>query len=239
MNPMKRLILLVVFVLATVSAKSQGVFNIVRENPVYKPSFGGHIGTSGLGLDVFHPLGNRFGAQLGVTLMPFHTKIIGYYGDHETKSRAKARMHNAHLLFGWLPFYGARTGIRRLTINVGTGYFFHAEGTGYTTLANDYYYGEIEVLPRDVGTLYTTVNWAKAFAPYAGLSMGDISIDERFGFNFAVGAYMLSQPRVDMHGTNLLTENEHNEPIVERNIRNYRYLPNIQVGLTYRFQPGY
>src|SRR5690606_7315232 len=50
----------------------------------------------------------------------------------------------------------------------------------------------------DVGTLYTTVNWAKAFAPYAGLSMGDISIDERFGFNFAVGAYMLSQPRVDM-----------------------------------------
>lgn len=83
--------------------------------------------------------------------------------------------------------------------------------------------------------MYTTINWEEGMAPYAGLSFSDMRIDEHFGFNIALGGYLLSQPSIMVRGTGMLEGNEINQPIIERNIQNYRYLPNLQVGIAYSF----
>ncbi|MGK6351549.1 hypothetical protein [Parapedobacter sp. DT-150] len=216
------------------SAHAQRSFDF-SENPAYKPSLGGLVGTTGVGLAFYHPLGVQFGLQAGVSLMPYNTQIVAQYGEHETRSEARARLHNAHLLLGWVPFYRAENGFRHLAINVGVGYLFQAQGTIDTRLNESYYYGDIELPPADIGTMHTTISWDEAVVPYGGLSFGDVRIDDHFGLNFALGGYLLSQPRVEVVGTGLLQGNEANQPIIERNIKNYRYLPNLQLGIAYSF----
>ncbi|MBK1441637.1 hypothetical protein JHJ32_16680 [Parapedobacter sp. ISTM3] len=233
----KKITLLIAGLIGLLSAhaQDQNPFNVIRENPAYQWSFGPLLSSAGLGLAIYRPLGNPFGVQLGVNLMPFDTQIIAHYGDHETRSKARARLHNAHLLFGWAPFYRAQNGFRHFTIQLGGGYFFQAKGTIHTELNENYSYGDIIVRPVDVGLMTTTVSWAKTVAPYAGIAFGNIRIDDRFSFNLTAGAYRLSSPRVDIVATELLQGNEANGPIIERNVRNYRYLPNIQFGLNYNF----
>ncbi|SEL25830.1 hypothetical protein [Parapedobacter koreensis] len=231
----KQLTLLIAGVLCLLSAHAQDPFNVVRENPAYKWSFGTLLSTAGLGLEIYQPLGNALGIQAGANLMPYDAYFIATYGEHETRSIAKARLHNAHLLLGWVPFYRAHGAFSHLIIQLGGGYFFQARGTINTELNENYYYGDIAVRPVDVGLMTTTVSWSKTVAPYAGIAFGNIRIDDRFSFNLSAGAYRLSSPRVNIVATNLLQGNEANEPIIERNVRDYRYLPNIQIGINYNF----
>jgi len=43
-----------------------------RENPAYKPALGGVIGTTGIGLTLYQPLGIQFGLEVGAGLMPYN-----------------------------------------------------------------------------------------------------------------------------------------------------------------------
>lgn len=206
-----------------------------RENPAYKPALGGVIGTTGIGLTLYQPLGIQFGLEVGAGLMPYNMQIVGTYGDYLTHSTARARLHNAHLMFGWVPFHGTENGFRHLTIQLGAGYLFKADGTLTTQLRDPQSYGDIELQPEEIGTMYTTINWKEGLAPYVGLGFSDMRIDEHFGFNIALGGYLLSQPSVSVKGTAMLEGNEINQPIIERNLQNYRYLPNLQLGIAYSF----
>jgi len=229
-----RTILLAFTFLNLLSAHAQQTARFI-ENPAYKPALGGLIGTTGIGLAFYHPLGVQFGLEVGAGLMPYNMQVVGTYGDYPTRSVARARLHNAHLLFGWVPFHGAENGFRHLTINLGMGYLFKAKGTITTQLRDPQSYGDIELQPEEIGTMYTTINWKEKVTPYAGLGFSDMRIDEHFGFNIALGGYFLSQPSVTVKGTAMLEDNEINQPIIERNIQNYRYLPNLQLGIAYSF----
>ncbi|MEC3879334.1 hypothetical protein [Parapedobacter sp. 10938] len=202
-------------------------------NPVSR-SFGVLVGTTGVGVEYYHPLGNQFGVQAGVSFMPFGTKIVGTYGDYETQSKVRARLHNVHALFGWTPFYQTDHFLRHFVVNVGASYLLRAEGGIDTRLSEPYYYGDILVDQDMVGSVKTTVNWKQSVSPYFGIGLTDVRIDSRFGFNVGLGAYYLSSPSVRVKGTKLLEDNEANAPIIERNIKSYRVLPQVQLGVNYR-----
>lgn len=227
-------ILLTFALLNLLSAHAQQTARF-SENPAYKPALGGLIGTTGVGLAFYHPLGSQFGLEVGAEFMPYNMQVVGTYGDYPTRSTARARLHNAHLLFGWVPFHGVENGFRHLVINLGAGYLFKAEGTLSTQLRDPQSYGEIELQPEEIGTMYTTVNWKEGVVPYAGLGFSDMRIDEHFGLYIALGAYFLSQPSVTVSGTAMLDDNEINQGVIEHNIQNYRYLPNLKLGIAYSF----
>jgi len=203
-------------------------------NPV-SPSFGILVGT-GVGLTYYQPVGRQFSVQAGASFMPFHTKIVGAYGEYETRSRVNAQIHNVHLLLGWMPFHGTGNFMRHFTINAGAAYLLRAEGSIGTHLNEPYYYGDIRVPQSMIGEVNTTVNWEQSVAPYFGIGLTNVRIDDRFGFNVGVGGYYLPSPSVSMKGTKLLAHNEANGPIIERNIKNYRLLPQIQLGVNYRLR---
>jgi len=50
-----------------------------------------------------------------------------------------------------------------------------------------------------------------------------------------LGCYYLSKPSVSMQATGLLEENVSNAATIERNMKNYRYLPRVEFGFSYRF----
>src|SRR3546814_14917058 len=123
--------------------------------------------------------------------MPYNSQVLGTYGDYPTRSTARARLHNAHLLFGWVPFHGAKNGFRHLTINLGAGYLFKAEGTITTQLRDPQSYGDIELRPEEIGTMYTTINWKEGVDPYAGIGFSDMRTYENFGLNITLVCYFL------------------------------------------------
>ncbi len=181
-------------------------------------------------------MGKQLGLQVGFSLMPFQTQIIGDYGQHATRSRAEAQLHNVHALLGWTPFYQVRSFIRHFTINAGAAYFLRADGRIRTTLNEPYFFGDIQVPADMIGVVTTEVDWKTTVSPYVGLALTNVRIDERFGFNGSLGAYLLTRPEVRLTGTELLAYNDANGPIIERNLKNYRYLPQIQLGINYRLR---
>jgi len=234
----KQTVCIVIGLLCLLSVRGQRLSSTKVENPI-SPSLGILVGTAGGGLEFYQPFGNQFGIQAGFSLMPFDTQIIGTYGQHETRSQVRARLHNVHILFDWAPFYKASGFFRHLIINAGGGYFMQAKSYIQTTLNESYFYGDIEVPYYLIGEVNTRINWNETIAPYLGLALTDIWIDNRFGLDFGLGGYYLSAPSVQLTGTKLLEYNQANGPIIERNIRNYRFLPQLQLGVNYRFKLKY
>lgn len=102
-------------------------------------------------------------------------------------------------------------------------------------MVEGYRYGDINVHPDRVGTITTNVNWKETVNPYAGIGWSNIVLDSRFSVSIDLGAYYLSKPTVTMEATGLLEENVNNAPTIENNIKNYRYLPRVEIGFSYRF----
>src|SRR5690606_35393211 len=133
-------------------AHAQTINSTGGANPVAQ-SFGVLVGTTGVGVEYYHPLGSQFNVQGGLSLMPFNTKIIGTYGEYETYSKVNARLHNIHALFGWTPFYGAGNFLRHFVVNAGAAYLLRAEGGIDTRLNEPYYYGDILVSEDMIGSV--------------------------------------------------------------------------------------
>jgi len=198
-------------------------------------SLGVHMGTTGFGVHVYKPLATKFGLRLGASYMPFQTEIAGTYSNRDVVSNTKAKSGNVSLLAGWTPFVNSGGFFRSFGLQLGAAYFFQLEGNIETRLKNPYKYGDIQVSPELVGTINTKVNWKETINPYVGLGWQNIIIDSRFSMNVDLGCYYLSKPSVAMEATGLLEENTNNAAIIERNMENYRYLPRVEVGFSYRF----
>lgn len=201
----------------------------------YPFALGVHMGTTGVGLHLYQPLGPKFGLRLGASYMPFSTNISGTYNDYATRSAVKAKSGNVSLAFGWTPFVQGSGFFRSFNVQVGGAYFWKLDGELTTRLRDPYKFGEINVHPDHVGTITTDVEWKKTVNPYAGIGWSNIVIDSRFSMHIDLGCYYLSKPSVSMQATGLLEENVNNAAIIERNIENYRYLPRLEVGFSYRF----
>lgn len=198
-------------------------------------ALGVHVGTTGVGLHIYQPLGNHFGLRLGGSVMPFRTQISGNYSNRDTRSDVSAQANNVSLMVGWTPFAQKRGFFRSFNVQLGGAYFFNLEGDLTTRLTAPYKYGDINVDPERVGTITTHVNWKETVNPYAGIGWSNIVLDSRFSVSVDLGCYYLSKPTVSMEATGLLEENVNNAATIENNIKNYRYLPRVEVGFSYRF----
>lgn len=202
----------------------------------YPQAIGIHGGTSGIGAHFYQPFSAKFGARLGVSFMPFNTDIKGTYSGRKTHSDIKAQAHNASLILGYTPFAGKGGFFNSFGLQLGGAYFFKLDGEFDTRLSDPYKYGDILVDPVQVGIIHTDVKWKKTINPYAGIGWSNIRLDDRFSASLDLGCYYLSKPKVTIEASGLLEENVMNAPQVEHNIRNYRYLPRVEFGVSYRLK---
>ena len=123
------------------------------------------------------------------------------------------------------------------------GSFFVTGGIGYTwqpemrfvlTAENKLDFDGLVLTPESVGTVNLGFRWHPVVG-YLGWGFGRSLPKKRLGVGFEMGVFYLGKPSVhlDYEGFLETTTIDEQVPIVERNLSNYRYLPSINLTLSY------
>ncbi|WP_246225253.1 hypothetical protein [Spirosoma terrae] len=124
--------------------------------------------------------------------------------------------------------------------------FFVVGGAGYTwhpymnfvVTANDKLnLGGLELTPEDVGTVDLGFRW-QSVVGYLGMGFGQAIPRKRIGIGVELGVYYLGRPSVNLDYEGFLetTTIDEQVPVVERNLSGYRYLPAINLTITYKLR---
>ena len=185
-----------------------------------------HGGTQGFGLAVRHNFSPKLAARLGGSYGSVRINDGFSVNNLSTDNTIKGTFSNIHL-------YGEYSALNWLRIVAGAAYLFKADASVEMTPNEAVTQNGITLEPEEIGILTTEIRYKK-FAPYLGLGFGKGLPQKRFNVNFDLGFYFLSAPKVTMTGTEYLSDNEQNGPILTENMKNYRFLPVLQLNLNYK-----
>lgn len=216
--------------------RSRSILRVTKAHGYPTPyAVGVHVGSTGFGAHLYKSLGKEFGARLGFSHMPFGTSIVGEYADRDVTTKLRAKSTNISLLFGWTPFVQTNGFFRSFGFSLGAAYFTQLHGKMTSRLSDPYELGDITVDPEMVGDIKTHVQWKETVSPYVGAGWNNAIIGKQFSLNVDLGMYYLSKPTISMEASGLLESNTSNFSTVQKNIENYRYLPRVEVGVSYYF----
>ncbi len=116
----------------------------------------------------------------------------------------------------------------------GAAYFGKANAELYFEPKQSQTVGEVTLNPDEIGNLTYHINWGKA-APYLGLGLGRGIPKNKFNVNLDLGTYFLQSPIVTATGTKLLTDNEQSAAQIQENMKDYKFMPVIQLNFNFRF----
>ncbi len=197
---------------------------------------GVHLGTQGFGVNATYQLHQRWMLNLATSYAPYGYTTTRTLGKNDYDVRMKEKMGNVQLTAGWKPFGESHTSglANALYINGGLAAFYQMEANATATPNNDYQFGDIIIKKEDLGQVRGDVSWKKV-APYGGLGLRGLSLGKQIVFNADLGTYYLSKPEVHLTADKLLSENTSQEATVQKNLEKYRWLPVLQVGISYKF----
>lgn len=191
-----------------------------------KASIQVHGGTQGFGLAARYQFLPNVAARLGGSYGSVQINDGFTFNNLSTDSKIKGTFSNIHL-------YGEYSALNWLRIVAGAAYLFKADASVEMTPNEAVTQNGITLEPEEIGILTTEIRYKK-FAPYLGLGFGKGLPQKRFNVNFDLGFYFLSAPTVTMTGTEYLSDNEQNGPILTENMKNYRFLPVLQLNFNYK-----
>lgn len=233
----KQLFLLILMTLSgeySMAQRTNSFKNI--ENIRVGYSLGVHAGSQGFGIDLSYATSEVFAVKVAASLAPLGLNLIRQWGDQDYLMDMKARFYNAQAVAEVKPFRITSNSpfMQKLTLVGGFGYFFRSAADAVATPRNDYVYGEVNIPKEDLGQVQAHIKW-KGLAPYLGAGMRSIYVSPGFELNVDVGSYYLSAPEVRMTADKMLSESASNAARVQENMKGYRWLPVLQVGISYRF----
>lgn len=185
-----------------------------------------HGGTQGFGLAARYNFTPKLAARLGGSYGSVRINDGFDVNNLSTDNTIKGKFSNIHL-------YGEYSALNWLRIVAGAAYLFNAEAKVVLTPNESVTQNGVTLEPDEIGILTTDITYKK-FAPYFGLGFGRGLPQKRFNVNVDLGCYFLSAPTVTMTGTEYLEDNEQNGPIITENMKNYRFLPVVQLNLNYK-----
>lgn len=194
------------------------------------------VGSQGIGLDYTQNVKFGWSVRLGGSYLPFSYNYSGVFGNVNSDVKIKTKSFaNAHLMVDWYP--SEYLGLR---ITPGVGYFFNAKATAHVQPSGQYKYGDITLTGEDIGAMDGEMQW-KGLAPYLGagwlffFNEGESPVS----LGIDAGTYYLPRPEATLTGTKLLQNNSYNEQKFKENVKNYRWLPLLQVSIRYTFSSDY
>jgi hypothetical protein len=227
----KRLLSVLVLLCCITLARAQGVS--VDSTKTAQTSFNPllatvqlHGGTQGFGAAVRYQFIPQLAARLGGSFGSVNINEGFNFDNLSTDNKLDGEISNVHL-------FGEYSALNWLRLVAGAGYFFKANANVVMTPNEPVTRDGITLQPEELGTLTTNVKYKK-FAPYIGLGLGRGLPQKRFNANVDLGFYYLSAPTVTMTGTDYLDGNAQNGPILTENMKNYRFLPVLQLNLNFK-----
>jgi len=188
-----------------------------------------NVGTQGVGAEFAYGVLPELALRGGFNFIPFKANDVFKISGFNSTSNLSADFYNAHILADYVPL--KKTTWFRLV--GGFAYFFKAKGDIRIIPSDDYKYGDLVLTDDQIGYVDLTVNW-KGLAPYLGVAFAHTFPQHKFNINFDLGTYYLNKPKADITGTGLLEGNSSQTPQFQSNIKDYRWLPIVQINFSYK-----
>jgi len=188
-----------------------------------------NVGTQGIGAEFKYGMASNLALRFGANVVPLKANNVFEISGFNSTSKVTADFYNVHLLADYVPFES----ISWLRLEGGLAYFFKGKGNIRITPSDNYSYGDLVLTEDQVGYVDLTVDW-KGPAPYLGLGIGNIFPRKTFNVNFDLGTYYLNRPDADIIGTGILEGNSSQTGQFQSNIKNYRWLPVVQMNFTFK-----
>jgi hypothetical protein len=189
-----------------------------------------NVGTQGIGLEYHYGIVPKLALRGGVDIVPIAAKNVFDFSGFNSTSDMDARFTNIHILADYTPFTGAQW----FRLVGGLAYFANAKGKLDVKPTDNYKYGDIQLTPEQVGHVMFTADW-KGIAPYAGIGLFPMFPRRHFNVNIDLGAYYLKRPEANVTGTGSLESNKTQTAQFQENIKDYRWLPIVQINFNYKF----
>jgi hypothetical protein len=222
--------LLLFFALAFAGAGYAQETAVAKKNPISVQVL---AGTQGVGAEVRYGLQPKLGIRLGgSTSTSIKVNDAIKFSGFEAGNTISAEISNIHLLADYAPFH---TNAFRLV--AGAGYLFQAGGgLQFVPIAGkNYTFGEVTLTGEEVGQIDVDLSW-KGLAPYLGLGLFKALPKGRFNVNLDLGTYFLKSPNSTVTGTKMLADNQEMELQLEKNMKDYRFLPVLQLNFNFRIR---
>ncbi|WP_432709556.1 hypothetical protein [Pedobacter sp.] len=192
-----------------------------------------HLSTQGPGLEVKYVPQPGFNLRAGFSMLPFSFNTSYTVHSRPADAAVDVDVANAHFMVDWHPFIKSESFSRKILLSTGAAYFWKSRGEAVVTYNGTFEFDDMEIPANEVGELYGRIQWNK-FAPYLALGIENPRPKNRVNVGFAVGAYYMGEPSVEITGTKYLTDTESDEQELRENVSPYQFLPVVQVNLNIR-----
>ena len=163
-------------------------------------------------------------------MFPVKVDDVFNFSGFTSENTVKGKLANVHLLADLHPF---KTSAFKFV--VGAGYMFKANGAVKFTPTGSYSYGGLNLTGQEIGDLDIDLSW-KGFAPYVGLGLFKSFPKKTFNVSLDLGTYYLTAPNSTITGTKTLADNSSVEPQLNENMKDYRFLPVLQLNFNFRIK---
>lgn len=189
-----------------------------------------------LGADISCAMNDHWKFRAGFAFM--HFKIRRWETDFNRFSKeASINLDVAHSSFSLLFDYSpGRNGFFRLV--GGLGLFIDNKFSGSVKLAESFTFNDIDFEPDELGYVYGSVQFNNSISPYLGIGLGRLhGKKRRISLSADIGTFYKGAPQIQVGGTNLLQNNEHNSEVLTNNFSVYRWYPVLSFRVNYSINP--
>lgn len=188
-----------------------------------------NIGTQGIGAEFFYGVLPELALRGGLNFIPIKANNVFEISDFNSNTKVAADFYNIHVLADYVPIKTAAW----FRLVGGFAYFVKGKGNIDIIPSDDYQYGDLVLNEDQIGYVNLSVDW-KGLAPYLGLAFAHTFPRKRFNASVDLGTYYLNKPKANIIGTGLLEGNSAQTPQFQSNIKDYRWLPVLQVNFSYK-----
>ena len=202
---------------------------------IKKIAIGLNTGTKAfVGLDAAMNINRYFNARLSLNYANFrfvndnYTPPVEELKDQQFHFEFDYLQSNIELLGEYMPFGSA------FRIVGGFGIFPKNKISMYGIANKSYLYNDVEIDPEEIGGGRGTWTYKSPVSPYLGLAFGRAIPKKKLGFSVELGTYYKGKPDIEIEANGSLRENYRNEPYLERNLSQFKFIPSLSMRLAYK-----
>ena len=182
--------------------------------------------TLGAGAEISRNISRHFNLRLRGNLFSLNDYVAQIdLGGESLDLTANSRFVEVDLNLEYLPFQKSS-----FKLVGGLGYFINAEASALGIYNGTIEFGEIVLDQSDIGELDLSIAY-EGFAPYLGLGFGRAVPKKRVGLSLEIGTFYLSEPKVQMTATEMLTSTADQAAQLQEDISDYRWYPFLNLRL--------
>jgi len=185
-----------------------------------------NAGTTGFGLDIKKSISKNLALRLGYAAVSLNRNLDSSFFDEITSDNvAKVKSSNFHLK--------AELGHKWVRLVLGAAYFTQTTAEISVKPTATYKVNNETVGPDQIGNMNAKVDYS-GIAPYVGLALFRANPKKVFNITLDLGTYYMPSPKVTIVGNGLLKASETIAPQLQENLKDWNWLPNIQLNLNFK-----